>query len=287
MYAASSDYYRARTLSDVQGLWQQHPDAKLVAGGHSLIPMLKLRLSAPPALIDIGGIEALKGITASAGRIRIGALTTHTELSRSNVLKTGAPMLAEAAGGIGDAQVRNWGTIGGNIAHADPGSDLPAVVVALDAQFTVEGPAGTRTLPAASCFRGLMLTALGEREVLTAIEFATAKSGDGMAYAKFAHPASRYAVLGAAACVSLSNGTCTECRVAVGGAIPAATRMTRVETALVGKPATDDSIASAAAQVELGDDVLGDVFASADYRRAMAVVYVRRALAAAVARAAQ
>src|SRR5712691_6749443 len=156
MYAPAFDYYRAGSVSEAQKLLQQHPGAKVLAGGHSLIPLLKLRLTAPPALIDIGRIPELKGITASGGTIRIGALTTHAELASSSALKSGCPMVAEAASQIGDAQVRNCGTIGGNVAHADPASDLPTVLVALDARFTAVGPKGERTIPASDFFQGMM-----------------------------------------------------------------------------------------------------------------------------------
>jgi carbon-monoxide dehydrogenase medium subunit len=288
MYAPSFDYYRAGSLTEAQKLLQQHPGAKVLAGGHSLIPLLKLRLTAPPALIDIGRIPELKGITASDGAIRIGALTTHAELASSPALKSGCPMVSEAAAQIGDAQVRNCGTIGGNVAHADPASDLPTVLLALEARFTAIGPKGERTIAAGDFFQGMMATALGEHEILTAIEVPAKKSGVGMAYAKFVHPASRYAVVGAAAVVAMKDGACTAARVAIGGLLPAASPARAVEAALVGARPSPDTIAKAADQVskDLGADVLGDIFASAEYRRAMAAVFVKRALTTAFARAA-
>lgn len=287
MYSPSFDYYRAGSVSEAQKLLQQHPGAKLLAGGHSLIPLLKMRLTAPPALIDIGRIGELKGITATKGGIRIGALTTHAELAASPVLKSGCPILTEAASQIGDAQVRSCGTIGGNVAHADPASDLPTVLLALDARFTAAGPKGERQIPASDFFQGMMTTALGEHEILTAIEISPKKSGEGMAYAKFTHPASRYAVVGAAAVVAVKDGACSGARVTIGGVSPAATRARGVETALTGARLSPDAIAKAAGLVskDLGADVLEDLFASAEYRRAMAAVYVKRALTAAFARA--
>src|SRR5262245_222191 len=201
MYSSPFDYFRAGSVKEAHQLMQQHPGAKLLAGGHSLIPLLKMRLTAPPALIDIGRIAELKGIAAKGAVIRIGALTTHAELAGSETLKTACPMLAEAAAQIGDAQVRNCGTIGGNVAHADPASDLPTVLTALDARFVAVGPSEERTIAASDFFQGMMATALDEREILTAIEIAARKPGEGMAYAKFTHPASRYAVVGAAALV--------------------------------------------------------------------------------------
>jgi aerobic carbon-monoxide dehydrogenase medium subunit len=287
MFTPSFDYYRASSVAEAQKLLQQHPGAKVVAGGHSLIPLMKMRLTAPPALIDIGRIQELKGIAAGA-TIRIGALTTHSELAASSVLRTGCPMLAEAAGQIGDAQVRNYGTIGGNVAHADPASDLPTVLLALGGRFTATGPRGQRTIEADDFFKGMMTTALADGEILTAIEVAARKPGEGMAYAKFVHPASRYAVVGAAAVVVVSGGACTAARVAVGGATPTAVRAAAVEKALVGAAPSPETIARAAAAVsgDLGGDLLEDIFASAEYRRAMAAVYVKRALSSAFERVA-
>jgi carbon-monoxide dehydrogenase medium subunit len=287
MFSSSFDYYRAGSIAEAQKLWKKHPKAKVLAGGHSLIPLLKMRLASPPALIDIGRIAALKGIKASKTGIRIGALTTHAELAASAALRSGCPILAEAAAGIGDAQVRNCGTIGGNIAHADPASDLPTVLLALDARFTAAGPTKERKISAGSFFEGMMTTALAAHEILTAIEVPAIKAGEGMAYAKFSHTASRYAVVGVAAVVAVKNGTCTAASVAIGGLVPAAIRVPAIEKALVGMKPTPDAIAKAAALVSksLGDDVLEDLFASAEYRKAMAPVFVKRALAAAFERA--
>jgi carbon-monoxide dehydrogenase medium subunit len=288
MFGASFDYYRASSIAEAQQLLQQHPGAKVVAGGHSLIPLMKMRLMAPPALVDIGRIAELKGIATAGSTIRIGALTTHSELASSSVLTSGCPMLAEAAAQIGDAQVRNYGTIGGNVAHADPASDLPTVLLALGARFIAAGRGGLRTIEADSFFQGMMTTALADGEILTAIEVAAKKSGEGMAYMKFTHPASRYAVVGAAAVVVVNGGVCTAARVAVGGLTPRAVRASAVEKALSGARRSSDTIARAAEAVagDVGADVLEDIFASAEYRRAMAAVYVKRALAAAFERAA-
>jgi len=287
MFASSFDYYRAGAVREALALMQQHPGAKLLAGGHSLIPLLKLRLTAPTAVIDIGRIQELKGITSSSGTIRIGALTTHAELAASPALRAECPMLPEAAGHIGDAQVRNCGTIGGNVAHADPASDLPTVLLALDARFAVAGPKGERTVAAKDFFRGMMTTALDPSEILTAIEIPSRKPGEGMAYIKFAHPASRYAVLGVAATVTMKNGTCSGAQVAIGGLVPSPARLGGVEAAVTGARPSGEAIAKAAAAVaeHLNGEILGDVFASAEYRKAMAPVYVKRALAAAVERA--
>ena len=280
MFAADFDYYRASSVAEAGALLKQHPGAKLLAGGHSLIPLLKLRLAAPAAVIDIGRIAELKGITVGGGLVRIGALTTHADLASSAALREHCPALADAAAQVGDPAVRNRGTIGGNVAHADPASDLPTVLTALGARFVITAPAGSRTVDAPSFFQGMMATSLGEHDLLVAVEVPAKTAGQGMAYAKFVHPASRYAVIGVAAVLSVSGGTCTAAAVAVGGLVPQPVRAASVEKALVGQTLSPDLIAKAAAQVskDLGPDILGDLYASAEYRRAMAPVWVKRAL---------
>jgi carbon-monoxide dehydrogenase medium subunit len=287
MYPTSFEYHRARSLSDAQKLLAANPGARLLAGGHSLLPLLKLRLAAPAALIDIGKVPELRGITRQGDYLRIGGLTTHAELAASDDVRAGAPALAEAAALVGDPAVRNRGTIGGNVAHADPASDLPTVLVALDARMAVRGPSGERTVPAAEFFTGIMTTALGDGEILVAVQVPSIARGQGSAYVKFSHPASRYAVVGVAAVVSVAKGSVGAARVAIGGLVPNARRAAAVERALTGAAATEAAVEAAARQIaaDLGSDVSGDLFASAEYRAAVAPVYVRRALAAAVARA--
>ena len=283
MYPTSFDYYAARSLADAHQLLASHPGAKLLAGGQSLIPLLKLRLAAPPALIDIGGVPELRGIRDSGGTLRIGALTTHAELARSEQVRRVAPALADAAAQVGDPAVRNRGTIGGNIAHADPGSDLPAVLVALDANIAALGPRGERVIDASRFFTGIMTTTLHEDEIVAAVVVPSAAEGQGSAYVKFPHPASRYAVIGVAAALTIAAGTCASARVAVVGLVPHARRLSSVEHALEGQKPTPQAIEAAAAHTSSDlKDVSGDIFASAEYRRAMAPVYVRRALVAAV-----
>jgi carbon-monoxide dehydrogenase medium subunit len=287
MYSANFDYHRARSLADVHRLLAANPGAKLLAGGHSLIPLMKLRLAAPPAVVDIGRIPELRGIARSGDTIRIGALTTHAEIAASADVQKAAAALAEAAGVVGDPAVRSRGTIGGNIAHADPASDLPTALVALDARIVVVGPSGERTIPAEGFFTGIMTTTLADDEVLTAIVLPAAARGEGSAYVKFSHPASRYAVIGVAASLIVGNNKCSAARVALGGLVPSARRAASVEKALVGKDLETAAIGAAAAKVgsDLGGDVTGDIFASASYRKAVAPVYVKRAIAAAAARA--
>jgi len=286
MYAPEFDYYRAGSVSEAAGLLRKYPGAKVLAGGHSLIPLLKLRLAAPAAVIDIGRIRELKGITVKDGTVRIGAMTTHAELAASPQLAETCLALARAAAGIGDPAVRNRGTIGGNVVHADPASDLPTVLVALDARLTVEGPDGKRTLDAGGFFQGMMTTALKEHEILTGIEIPAHSKGETSAYVKFAHPASRYAVIGVAAALTSSGGKCSAARIAIGGMVPKPLRTSSVERALVGKELSAENIAKAASQVseDLGDDVLGDIFASEQYRRAVAPVWMKRALMQAAGR---
>ena len=287
MNPAGFDYYRASSVDEAHRLLKTHPGAKLLAGGHSLIPLMKLRLSRPAAVVDIGRIAELSGISLKGNTLRIGALTTHAELAASADVRKAAPALAEAAALVGDQAVRNRGTIGGNVAHADPASDLPTVLVAADARIVALGPGGERTIEAAKFFKGLMETALAEDEVLTAVLVPALKTGEGAAYVKFSHPASRYAVVGAAASITTRDGKCESARVAVGGLVPRPTRAASVESALSGQPLSPESIEKASAKVagDLGADVLGDIYASAEYRRSMAAVFVKRAIAAAADRA--
>ncbi len=285
MYAAEFDYHKASSVAEAIQMLGQNPGAKLLAGGHSLLPMLKMRLATPPVLIDIGGISELQGITVSDGMVRIGALTTHREIAASQVIAGSCEMLAEAAEGIGDPQVRNRGTIGGNVVHADPASDWPTVLTALNARFTIQGPGGlthrgTRTVNAGEFFKGLFETDLRENEVLTAIEVPRLAANQLAEYAKMAHPASFYAVVGASVVITVENDRCTAASIAVGGMVPNPVRATSVENGLIGQQLTAESIRLAAALVanDLSGNLLGDFYASADYRRAMAAVETRHAL---------
>ncbi len=287
MFPAQLTYHRAGSVAEAVQLLSDNEGAKLLAGGHSLLPLMKLRLAAPAVLVDIGRIEALKGISASDGGITIGALTTHAEIASSDLVQQHAPVLAEAAALVGDPAVRNRGTIGGSVSHADPASDQPTVLTALGATFNVTGPGGDRSIAAADFATGLLENALNDNEVLTSISVPSVPSGAGSAYVKFSHPASRYAVVGAAAILSVSGGACSSASVAVGGVETKPARASSVEAALAGSDLGDAALDAAAAAVggDLSGDPMGDVFASAEYRRAMAAVYVRRALGAAASRA--
>lgn len=284
MYPPKFEYYRANSVSEALSLLGQHHGAKVLAGGHSLIPAMNIRLANPGVLIDIGRIKELKGISTGNGSIRIGALTTHATIAASDQVPSA---LSDAAGVIGDPQVRNRGTIGGNISHADPASDLPTVLTALGATIHIAGPNGERTMAAGDFFVDLLTTALKEGEIVTTIEVPASGPGQGSAYAKLANPASRYAMVGVAATVTVENGKCTGAGVAVGGLTPTARRAGSVESALAGKALSPEVIAGAAdaIQNDLGDEILEDIQAGAEYRKSMASVYARRALTAAVERA--
>ena len=422
MYTPEFDYHKAGSVAEAIELLGSHPDARLLAGGHSLIPLMRLRLARPATLIDIGGVAELKGISINGDTIRIGALTTHGEIASSRAMRNANPMMAEAANGIGDPQVRNRGTIAGNIAHADPASDWGTVLTALEASIEVQGPNGSRTVAVEDFFQGPFTTALADNEVITAIQVPALTShvhngghghgheepaaaqdhdhdhpheepaaaahdhghdhpheepaaaahdhghdhpheepaaaaqnhdhdhpheepaaaahdhghdhpheepaaahdhghdhpheepaaaahdhghghpheepaaaqdhghehgpsladihGEVGEYAKMAHPASFYPVVGGAVIVTIENSRCTAARIAVGGLVPKPMRARSVEAALTGKELTEANISEAVSHLadDLGDDIIGDIFASAEYRRVMAPVEVKHAL---------
>ncbi|MBI3959425.1 MAG: xanthine dehydrogenase family protein subunit M [Chloroflexi bacterium] len=279
MIPAQFDYHRPGTIGEAVQLLQSNPDAKVLAGGHSLVPVMKMRLAAPAALVDIGRIADLKGIRRSNGSLRIGATTTYYEIATSDAVKAAAPLLAEAAGQIGDRQVRYRGTIGGNISHADPASDLPAAVLALNATLHISGPNGSRTISAANFFVDLMTTALDPGEILTAVEIPAASGQSGAAYLKFEHPASGYALCGAAALVGLdSSGKCASARLCFNGVNSHALDAAGVAAALVGSDLGDSAIDAAVDGHLAIPDPMGDMFASEEYRAHVANVYGKKAL---------
>ena len=286
MYPANTTYHRASSIAEALQLLASNEGAKVLAGGHSLIPAMKLRLAAPAALVDIGHIEALKGITAN-GALSIGALTTFAEIASSDLVKQHAPVLAEATGVVGDPAVRNRGTIGGNVSHGDPASDPPTALTALGATYNVSGPGGDRSIAASDFATGLLENVLEENEILTSVSVPSLPSGAGSAYVKFPHPASRYAVVGAAAIVAVQGGSCSSASVVIGGVETTPTRASSVEAALVGSDLSDGALDAAAAALasDLTGDPMSDIFASDEYRRAMSAVYLRRALGIAASRA--
>ena len=305
MYAPEFDYHKAGSVAEAIQLLGSHQDAKLLAGGQSLIPLMKLRLARPAVLVDIGGVADLKGISVNGDTIHIGGLTTHHEIAFSTQIKSANPMLTEVAAGIGDQAVRNRGTIGGNLAHADPASDWGTVLTALNGSIDIQGPSGSRSVAPEDFFQGAFTTALAENEVVTGVNLPVLTvhdhghdhghdhdhehghdhgsrdiHGQVGEYAKMAHPASFYAVVGGAVVVTVADQRCTAARVAVGGLVPSPLRARSVENALVGKELTPENISAAVDHLadDLGDNVIGDIFASAEYRRMVAPVEVKHAL---------
>lgn len=281
MIPASFDYYAPASVDEAIQLLQQHgDDAKVLAGGHSLIPLLKLRLTEPAVLVDLGRIPGLSYIRAANGGVAIGALTTHHTLETSDVLKAELPFVAEAASKIGDVQVRNRGTIGGSLVHVDPGADLPAVVIALGGSVVLKGPRGEREVGAEDFFVGMLTSAAEADEVLTEVRLPKLQGRAGYAYQKAANKASGYAVVGVAAAVSLAaDGTIQEARIGITGACGAPVRASAAEDALRGQRPGTDAYAAAAEQAAAAcEDPLDDIHASGEYRRELVKVHTRRAL---------
>ncbi len=273
-------YERASSVDDAIAKLAASAGGKVIAGGHSLVPLMKLRLSEPGRLVDISRIPGLSGIKESGGRLEIGATTTHAEIAASALLRDKCPMIAEAAAEIGDPQVRNRGTIGGSIAHADPAADFPAVVLALDADILLKGSGGARTVKAAAFFRGFYDVDLAPGELSVGVQFAPVRSA---AYAKLHQRASHYAIVGAAVALDVKGGTIQSARVGLTGATTHAVRLTGVEKALAGKGADGIAAAIASAANDVAD-VNADLHASADYRKAMIPVFVKRAVEKALGR---
>ena len=287
MIPSAFDYMRPTSLAEAVRLLANHADdAKVLAGGHSLLPMMKLRLSAPKILIDIGRLSELSGIHEENGTIVIGACTTHYAAETSALLRQRCPLLAETAAAIGDVQVRNRGTIGGSIAHADPAADWPAAMLALEAQLTLVHRSGTRTLSAADFFVDLLTTAMESHEILTEIRVPANPPRSGGAYLKVPQPASGFALTGVAAQVTLAaNNTVQRVAVGITGVSSKPYRASAVENALRGQAATPEAMAQVAARATDGVEALADIHASAEYRLHLARVYTRRALQRAMERA--
>jgi carbon-monoxide dehydrogenase medium subunit len=278
------DYTRASSVDEaIDKLRASKGAGKLIAGGHSLIPLMKLRLSEPGTLIDIARIPGLAGIKKVGDQIEIGAGTTHHDVATSTLIQDACPMLAETAASIGDQQVRNRGTMGGSLAHADPAADYPAAILALDAEIHLKGPKGARVAKARTFFKALFTVDLAEDEIITSIQFTPIKAA---AYAKLHQRASHFAIVGVAAALETSGGTINAARIGLTGAGSSAVRLAGVEKALAGAKANAASIEAAAKNAGAGlEDLNADLHASEEYRRAMIPVFTRRALAAALARA--
>jgi len=287
MIPGSFDYFAPRSLDEAFELLAEHgADAKLLAGGHSLLPLMKLRLAAPRVVVDLGRIGDLSYIRDDGEEIAIGALVTHAEVERSELLRRRAPLLSETAAEIGDVQVRNRGTLGGSLAHADPAADYPAAVLALEAELILANRSGTRTVKAKDFFVDLLTTALEPGEILTEVRFKDDSGRTGSAYCKLHQPASGFAIVGVAARLRLdARDKCDAAAVGITGVAAKAYRATQVERALKGKALSDKIIAEAASKAAAGAEPLSDLHASARYRKAMAEVFTRKALTEALTRA--
>lgn len=280
MIPAKFDYLAPLTLEEALTALSEHgDDAKIIAGGQSLLPVLRLRLAAPSTVVDLGGISALRGIRLDGDWLVVGATATHAEVASSPLVATESPLLAAVARTVGDRQVRHRGTLGGSLAHADPAGDLPAAAVALDATVVVAGPSGQRAIPAREFFTDIFTTALAQDEIVAEVRFPRTP-GWTARYEKFHRTAQAWAVLGVAAAVRRQNGSIAEARVALTNAGPTPVRASGVEAALAG--ATDlATVRAAAAHATDGTTPPSDASGSAEYRRHLAVVLTGRAVAAA------
>jgi aerobic carbon-monoxide dehydrogenase medium subunit len=281
MYPSNFAYAAPTSLADVLAQMQSAgDDGKLLAGGQSLIPMLKMRLAEPSTLIDLGKVQELRGIRVDGNNIVIGAMTPYYQVLDSADVQRRCPLLIQTIRQVGDPQVRSRGTIGGSLAHADPAGDLPAAAVALGAQITATGPSGNQSYDASAFFEDVLTTALAPNEVLTSVSFPTTDTpGTGTAYVKHRHPASGYAVVGVAAIVMIgADGNCQAARIGITGAGSHATRATSTEQALAGKPLDAQSVAAACVNAAAGVDLMGDSYASADYRAHLIQVLAQRAI---------
>lgn len=283
MIPSAFEYERATSVDDALAkLVAANGAGKLIAGGHSLVPLMKLRLNEPATLIDIARVPELSGIREDAGALVIGGGTVHHDIATSPVLKERCPVVAETAATIGDAQVRNRGTLGGSIAHADPAADYPAMLLAVDAEILLRGPGGARGVAARDFFQDLFTVDLAADEMIVGVRIAPVRPA---AYAKLFQRASRFAIVGVAAALEVADGTIRTARIGVTGAVSHAVRLTAVEDALAGRDATTDGIAPAVALAGADlEDLNADIHASEAYRRAMVPVFTKRALLGALAR---
>lgn len=284
MFPAKFAYAAPGSLQEAVGMLED-PDAKVIAGGHSLLPLMKLRLAQPKLLVDIGRIPGLAYVKREDGVLAVGALATYRDLQLSQDVHQSTPLLAEGAHEVGDPQVRAKGTLAGALAHADPAGDLPAVALALGGVVRAVGPNGERDIDFDSFFVDMLTTALEEREIIREVRLNVQPAGTGSAYLKFDQPASHYALTGIAAIVSLNGGKIASARIGVTGVGPKAYRPTAVEQALVGVAPEDEAVKAAVQTVADGIDVQGDIHASPEYRAHLARVLTRRAVLLAAQRA--
>lgn len=284
MFPAKFAYAAPSSLQEAVGLLDD-PEAKILAGGHSLLPLMKLRLAQPRLLVDIGRIPGLAYVRSEDGHLAIGAMTTYRQIQLSDEVHRVAPVLAETVGEVGDPQVRAKGTLAGALAHADPAGDMPAVVLALGGSVRALGPDGERDIDLDGFFVDMLTTALNEREIIREVRLRAQPAGAGAAYQKFDQPASHYALTGICAVVSVRGNSIASARIGVTGVGPKAYRPTAVEQALVGKPVEEEAVKAAVQSVADGIDVQGDIHASPEYRAHLARVLTRRAVLEAAHRA--
>ncbi len=283
MFPGQFTYYRPGSVQEAIALLAADPDAKLIAGGHSLLPAMKMRLANPTSLVDLGRVPGLTGIAVN-GNVVIGAMTTYRQLESSAELAAAVPLLASASHRVGDMQVRTRGTLGGSLAHSDPAADLTAVFLALNGSVKVVGSGGERVIAADDLFLDLLTTSLTPDEIITEVHLPLQGAALKGAYEKMVHPASGYAVVGVAVAVEVAgDSTVSSARIAVTGCTSKATRSTAAEAALTGKKLDADGIAAAAAVAAQGLEINGDHYASAEYRTHLVGVATRRALETAAA----
>jgi aerobic carbon-monoxide dehydrogenase medium subunit len=280
MIPAGFEYVAPATLDEALAALAGSDDAKVIAGGQSLMPVLRMRLAAPELLVDIGRIEELRGIREDGDAIVVGAMTPHSVVQKDPLLAEHVKLVSIATAKVGDPQIRHRGTFGGSLAHADPAADLPAATVALDAEMVIAGQSGRRTVPASEFFTDLFTTAVGEDEVLVEVRLPK-YTGWGAHYEKFTQTAQQWPIIGVAAAVRMDNGTIAEARVALSNMGTTPVRATGVEQALVGQPSSDEAVRAAAASVAEGTSPPTDLQGDGDYRRHLATVLTRRAVLAA------
>ncbi len=280
MIPAKFDYVRADSIEQaIQLLQESDGEGKLIAGGHSLLPLMKFRLTEPGTLIDISRISELKGVRKAGERIIVGAMTTHREAAADPVIKEHIPVLAQAARQVGDIQIRNRGTVGGNIAHADPAADLPAAAIVLDAELTIQGEDGEETMSLDSFIIGPLITMMPENSIVTNVTFAIPPSHTKSTYLKYFHPASGYPVVGVAVVAGTSSdGKIDYIKVGITGAGDMVFRAEAVEDALMGQTLSESVIESAAGLAAESADMGSDLFASEEYREQLCKIYTARAL---------
>ena len=280
MIPAAFEYFSPTSVDEAVALLREHSDAKVLAGGQSLMPVLRLRLAAPETIVDLGKIDELRGIRDDGDALVLGAMTPHSTVQSDPLVGEHARLISLATATVGDPQIRHRGTFGGSLAHADPAGDLPAVAVALDASFVIAGPDGRRTVAAADFFQGVFSTALAEDELL--VEIRVPKyTGWGAHYEKFNRVAQAWSIVSVAAAVRLDGDTIAEARVALGNMGSTPIRAVAVEDALIGRPATAEAVREAAARAAEGTSPVTDINGDAEYRRHLATVLTRRAVLAA------